>query len=80
MILKGMSKMNLKEQEYMLALGRHGSLTGAAQELWITQPTLSVFLNRLEKVWGSSCFKGLEKGWCQRLQGASTWPVRIRWN
>lgn len=35
--------MNLKEQEYMLALGRTGSLTGAAQQLCITQPTLSVF-------------------------------------
>lgn len=41
--------MNLKEQEYMLALGRTGSLTGAAQQLCITQPTLSVFLNNLEE-------------------------------
>lgn len=41
--------MNLKEQEYMLALGRTRSLTRAAQELCITQPTLSVFLNNLEQ-------------------------------
>ncbi len=53
--------MNLKEQEYMLALGRHGSLTGAAQELWITQPTLSVFLNHLEESMGVQLFQRVGK-------------------
>ena len=38
--------MDLREQEYVVALARHQSITKAAEELYISQPTLSIFLNR----------------------------------
>lgn len=41
--------MDLREQEYVVALARHQSITKAAEELYISQPTLSIFLNRLEE-------------------------------
>ena len=41
--------MDLRQQEYFISIVEEGSLSGAAQKLYISQPTLSQFLNRLEQ-------------------------------
>jgi len=58
--LKGGS-MDLHEQEYVLALAKHGSFKKAAEELFIAQPTLSIFLNRLESSLGIRLFERIGK-------------------
>ena len=41
--------MDLRQQEYFISIVEEGSLSGAAQKLFVSQPTLSQFLNRLEQ-------------------------------
>lgn len=41
--------MNVQELKYILCIARHQNLTKAAQELYISQPTLSKFLQRMER-------------------------------
>lgn len=53
--------MDLKEQEYITAIAKYGSITKAAEELFITQPTLSIFLNRLEDRMGIHLFERIGK-------------------
>lgn len=53
--------MDLREQEYVVALARHGSIGKAAQELFVSQPTLSIFLNRLEERLGIRLFERIGK-------------------
>ena len=53
--------MELHEQEYVLALIKHRSFKKAAEELYISQPTLSIFLNRLEERLGIRLFERLGK-------------------
>lgn len=53
--------MDLKEQEYVVAIAKHGSITKAADELFITQPTLSIFINRLEARMGIRLFDRIGK-------------------
>lgn len=53
--------MDLKEQEYVTALAKYGSITKAADSLYITQPTLSIFLNRLENRLGIRLFEKIGK-------------------
>ena len=48
--------MDLKEQEYVVALAEYGSITRAAEALFISQPTLSIFLSRLENRLGTPLF------------------------
>lgn len=49
--------MDLKEQEYIVALAQHQSITRAAQALFVSQPTLSIFLTRLEERLGIQLFE-----------------------
>lgn len=35
--------MELKEQEYILAIAKYQNITKAADKLYISQPTLSIF-------------------------------------
>lgn len=53
--------MDLKEQEYVMAIARHRSITKAAEELFITQPTLSIFISRLEARMGIQLFERIGK-------------------
>ena len=48
--------MNLKEQTYICTLARCGTITKAAEELFITAPALSMFLSNLEKNLGVRLF------------------------
>ncbi len=41
--------MNLQELNYVLCIAKHQNLTKAARELYISQPTLSKFLQKLER-------------------------------
>ena len=44
--------MDVKQQEYFVAIVEEGSLSKAARKLYISQPTLSQFLSKLEETWG----------------------------
>ena len=48
--------MTLIEMQYLLAIAKFGNLTKAANSLYITQPTLSKFLNALEEEYGVPFF------------------------
>lgn len=48
--------MNLREQTYICTLARCGTITKAAEELFITAPALSMFLSNLEKNMGVQLF------------------------
>lgn len=48
--------MNLREQTYICTLARCGTITKAAEELFITAPALSMFLSNLEKNLGVQLF------------------------
>lgn len=41
--------MNLREQSYILAIAKYGSIKPAAEKLHISAPTLSIFLSNLEQ-------------------------------
>lgn len=41
--------MNIQELKYIMCIAKHRNLTRAAQELYISQPTLSKYLQKLER-------------------------------
>ena len=53
--------MNLREQEYILAIAKFQSLKGAAEFLNVSPPTLSVFLSTLEQSLGVPLFNRFGK-------------------
>lgn len=54
--------MNLRQLEHFLAIARAGSITGAAAELGVAQPTLTKSLRALEEELGVSLFDRLPRG------------------
>ena len=48
--------MNIQELNYVLCIAKHQNLTRASKELYITQPTLSKLLKKLEKEAGGKLF------------------------
>ena len=48
--------MELKQLEYIVAIAETGSITRAAEQLYMTQPSLSLALSRLEKSLGMKLF------------------------
>lgn len=48
--------MQLREIEYLLTIAETGTISGAAQKLLITQPSLSQFLNQYESELGAKLF------------------------
>ena len=53
---KGMGIMDLKHLEYIVAIAEEQNLTKAAERLFVSQSTLSVFLKKLEKDLGITLF------------------------
>lgn len=53
--------MNLREQEYVLAIAKHNSIKYAAEELFISPSSLSVFLKELEEREGILLFNRIGK-------------------
>lgn len=53
--------MNLKEQQYVCELAKCQNLTKAAQNLYISQPALSLYLNNLENNLGVKLFERVGK-------------------
>lgn len=53
--------MYLKEQEYVSAIAKYGNLKKAASALYISSPTLSVFLSNLEERMGHKLFDRIGK-------------------
>ena len=51
--------MDFKDMAYILAIGKYGNITKAAESLYLSQPTLSKFLKALEKSIGQPLFKKL---------------------
>ena len=45
--------MDVKQQEYFVAIVEEGSISKAAKKLYISQPTLSQFLSKLEAAEGA---------------------------
>lgn len=53
--------MDLKEQRYVCTLAQYGSITKAAEHLYISQPSLSVYISNLEKSIGTKLFNRIGK-------------------
>ncbi|MCX7729069.1 MAG: LysR family transcriptional regulator, partial [Bacteroidia bacterium] len=41
--------MNLQQLEYIIALYQHGNFAKAAEQCYVTQPTLSMMIKKLEE-------------------------------
>ena len=54
--------MNLKEQEYVCALAENGTITAAAKELFISQPSLTGAIKELEREMNITIFDRTNKG------------------
>lgn len=61
--------MELKEIQYILAIAKNGSLTAAAQSLYLTQPALSKFLKNLERQVGAPLFSRIGNALVPTLVG-----------
>lgn len=53
--------MNLKEMHYLICIAQNGTISKAAEELYISQPSLSSFLINLEKRLGVKLFERINK-------------------
>lgn len=53
--------MDLREQEYVTVLAKYGNITKAAEALYVSQPTLSIFIKRLEERMGIKLFQYIGK-------------------
>ncbi len=49
--------MDFKELAYVLAIAKYQNITRAADSLYVTQPTLTRFLQNLEKELGQKLFR-----------------------
>ena len=54
--------MTQNELLYILTIAEHRSITGAAQELFISQPSLSESLNKVEQEFGRTIFDRTQEG------------------
>lgn len=49
--------MFLKEIEYILTIAEEGSISKASEKLYVSQPSLSAYLSRMEKTLGTELFR-----------------------
>ena len=61
--------MNIKHAQYMLTILQEGGITNAARKLYVSQPSLSQTLKRLETELGCSLFDRQGKGICLNHAG-----------
>lgn len=61
--------MELKEARYILAIARHGSISKAADALYISQPSLSKYLKNLEQQIGTRLFNRVGNGYFPTYTG-----------
>ena len=61
--------MDMREQEYVIAISECGSITGAAKKLGISQPALSMFIANLENSLGIRLFERYNKRWLPNYAG-----------
>jgi DNA-binding transcriptional LysR family regulator len=54
--------VNLRQLEYFVAIAEHGSLTAAAEELLVSQPSLSQQIRSLERELGGALLERLPRG------------------
>jgi DNA-binding transcriptional LysR family regulator len=54
--------VNLRQLEYFVAIAEHGSLTAAAEELLVSQPSLSQQIRALERELGGELLERLPRG------------------
>ena len=54
--------MNLRQLEYLVAIAEHGSLTQAAESLFVSQPSLSQQIRALEDELGGALLERLPRG------------------
>ena len=65
-----MATLDLTQLRYFQAIAGHGSLTGAARDLGVTQPALSSALRRLEESLGTTLFERTREGMTVTSTGA----------
>ena len=62
--------MTQNELLYMLTIAEHGTITRAAQELFISQPSLSESLNKVEQEFDTRIFSRTQEGLVPTAFGA----------
>lgn len=56
--------MDFKDLSYVIAIAKTQNITKAADMLYVTQPTLTKFLQNLEREMGQKLFKKIRKPLC----------------
>ena len=67
--------MDFSQLNYFRAAARHGNLTHAAEELYISQPGLSRYLSRLEEELGVPLFERRKGKITLNTYGQLFWPM-----
>lgn len=62
--------MNIHELNYVLCIAKHQNLTKAARELFISQPTLSKHLKKLERELGMKLFARIDNCYIPTYAGS----------
>ena len=73
--------MNIHELNYVLCIAKHQNMTKAARELYISQPTLSKHLGKLERELGIKLLTGWTIAISRLTQAGVTWNMPAAfWN
>ena len=70
--------MELRQLEYMIAIADHGSISKAAESLFITQSGLNQQLIKLEQELGIQLFYRDKHHLRSPRQAGSTWKMPVR--
>lgn len=70
--------MNYSELHYILCIAKHQNLTRAAQELYISQPTLTKHLQKLEREMGAKLFSRNGNTYVLPIPEENTWNTPVK--
>lgn len=70
--------MNYHELKYILCIAKYQNLTKAAQELYISQPTLTKHLQKLEREMGTKLFSRSGNSYTPTFAGRNIWSIPER--